>query len=83
MSSRQVPFPPAPEIGEPYSIWKFDGLYWMLDTDQNAQITWESLAEKPESIVDLGVDNEVESGTYQTAKGVEIDKASDSWSKNK
>ena len=85
ISAVSVPFPPSPEVGAVYSIWKFDGLYWLLDGDQadEAEITWATLKEKPESIVDLGVDNEVDSGTYQSAKGIEKDKAPDSWSKNK
>jgi hypothetical protein len=79
-----VPFPPAPEIGDEYSIWKFDGLYWLLNGENaGSDVTWESITEKPGSITSLGVDNKVESTTYQSAKGIEKDKASDSWSKNK
>ena len=79
-----VPFPPAPGIGDEYSIWKFDGLYWLLNGEKNeGDVTWESIADKPASIASLGIDNEVDSATYESSKGIEKDKASKSWSKNK
>jgi hypothetical protein len=67
---RSIPFPPTPEAGDPYSIWKFDGVYWMLDPDQmqGAITKWDELEEKPESIEALGYDNEVSSGAYQSAR---------------
>jgi hypothetical protein len=67
---RSVPFPPSPEVGDPYSIWKFDGVYWMLDPDQmeGSVTTWDELKEKPQSIEALGYDNEVSSGAYQPAR---------------
>jgi len=74
MKPRSVPFPPSPEAGATYSIWKFDGVYWMLDPDQmdKGVTTWDELEDKPQQIEALGYDNEVSSGAYQPArKGLE------------
>ena len=85
IQAASVPFPPAPEIGDSYSIWTFDGVYWMLSEGdlQAGDVTWDNLKRKPQSITDLGVDNTIDSDTYQSAKGIESDKATVSWSKNK
>jgi hypothetical protein len=80
-----VPFPPSPDTGSVYSIWKFDGLYWMLDPDQatGGAVEWEKLIDKPQQIDALGLDNVVSSGAYQPVKGMSEKEAGDSWSKNK
>jgi len=80
MKPRSVPFPPSPTVGDVYSIWKFDGVYWMLDPDQVEQgvTTWDDLADKPQQIEALGYDNEVSSGAYPPArKGLE--ESADFW----
>ena len=80
MKPRSVPFPPSPIAGDVYSIWKFDGVYWMLDPDQVEQgvTTWDELEDKPQQIEALGYDNEVSSGAYQPArKGLE--ESADFW----
>ena len=80
-----VPFPPSPSTGDIYSIWKFDGLYWMLDPDQatGGAVEWEQLLDKPQQIDALGLDNIVSSGAYQPEKGISGKNATDSWEKNK
>lgn len=80
-----VPFPPSPNTGDVYSIWKFDGLYWLLDPDQatGGAVEWAKLIDKPQSIDALGIDNVVSSGGYQPAKGIQKKDATDSWEKNK
>jgi len=86
ISNVSVPFPPSPDVGDTYSIWRFDGLYWLLIYDEEAgegAKTWKDLKEKPDSISRLGNDNEVDSGGYQPVKGIPADKAPDSWDKNK
>lgn len=82
IEAASISFPPAPQVGDVYSIWKFDGLYWLLD-DVDDGVTWDSLKSKPQSISALGEENKVVSEPYQTSKGIQPDKASDSWSKNK
>ena len=80
MKPRSVPFPPSPTVGDVYSIWKFDGVYWMLDPDQVEQgvTTWDDLADKPQQIEALGYGNEVSSGAYPPArKGLE--ESADFW----
>ena len=80
-----VPFPPSPNSGDVYSIWKFDGLYWLLDPNQatGGAVEWAKLIDKPQSIDALGIDNVVSSGGYQPAKGIQAKDAPDSWEKNK
>ena len=80
-----VPFPPSPSTGDVYSIWKFDGLYWMLDPDQatGGAVEWEQLLDKPQQIDALGLDNIVSSGAYQPEKGINGKNATDSWARNK
>lgn len=82
IEAASISFPPAPEVGDVYSIWKFDGIYWLLN-DVDSGVTWDSLKSKPQSISALGESNQVVSDPYQTSKGIQPDKASDSWSKNK
>lgn len=79
-----VPFPTSPNTGDIYSIWKFDGLYWLLDPDQatGGAVEWEQLLKKPQQIDSLGLDNTVSSGPYQPAKGINGKDAGDSWEKN-
>ena len=80
-----VPFPPSRSTGDVYSIWKFDGLYWLLDPDQatGGAVEWQQLLSKPQQIDALGLDNTVSSGPYQPAKGISDKDATDSWERNK
>lgn len=79
-----VPFPPSPTTGDVYSIWKFDGLYWLLDPDQatGGAVEWSNLIDKPQPIDALGIENVVSSGPYQPAKGIQEKDAPESWEKN-
>ena len=78
-----VPFPPSPEVGSVYSIWKFDGVYWMLDPDQatGGAVEWENLIDKPQQIDALGLDNVVSSGAYVPATKISAEDAPDTWTK--
>ena len=83
MNPFSVPFPSAPEKDDTYSIWKFDGLYWLLDPAKSGSgtVAWASLVEKPESIDSLGIDNEVSSGPYQSDAMTAEKDAPKFWSK--
>jgi hypothetical protein len=78
-----VPFPPSPQAGDVYSIWKYDGLYWMLDPDQTTggAVEWERLLDKPQQIDALGIENLVSSGAYQPASKISAKDAPDGWTK--
>ena len=60
-----VPFPALAHLPATCTrIWKFDGLYWLLDPDQatGGAVEWAKLVDKPQSIDALGIDNVVSSG---------------------
>ena len=78
-----VPFPPSPQVGDVYSIWKYDGLYWMLDPDQatGGAVEWSKLIDKPQQIDALGIENIVSSGAYQPANRISAKDAPDGWTK--
>ena len=86
-----VPFPQAPEKGTPYSIWTFDGQYWLLTPDEGGgndgggggASTWAELNAKPEPIEKLGNANEIAGNAYSTRQGIPEEEAPEFWSKHK
>jgi len=70
MSKRIINFPPGASAGDKYSLWTFTGSLWELDPEQaTLSVKWEDLLDKPEPIDQLGIDNEVNSGSYVANQG--------------
>lgn len=67
---RIINFPPGADEGDAYSLWVFDGLVWLLNSETaGTNVRWEDLVDKPQQIDELGIRNAVTGGPYITKQG--------------